>query len=93
MRFPLAAVGFIIAGFLFLAFFGFSHLVLSEVDDALDPHISLLESESQTKMNNLISLVTTAFGIIGAIFFVVGIILIFLLESLGDEPEYFYRRD
>ena len=58
MRFPLAAVGFIIAGFLFLAFFGFSHLVLSEVDDALDPHISLLESESQTKMNNLISLVS-----------------------------------
>jgi threonine/homoserine/homoserine lactone efflux protein len=33
-----------------------------------------------------------AFGIICAIFFVTGLVLIFVLESWSDEPEYYYRQ-
>lgn len=92
MRFPLAALGFVIAGFIFLAFFAFGSLLITEVDDALEDSVSNLKAASQAEVNGYITLVTNAFGLIAAIFFVVGIILVFVLESLSDEPEYFYRR-
>jgi len=92
MRFSIAALAFVIAGFLFLAFWGFGSLLITETDDALTKSISTLESTSQDKVNGYITLLTTAFGVIAAIFFVSAIITVFVLESLSDEPEYFYRR-
>ena len=42
--------------------------------------------------DNIINTVHWAFGIICAIFFVTGIILVFVLDSLSEEPEIYYRR-
>jgi len=92
MRFPLAAIGLVVAGFLFLAFWGFGSFLITETDNALDNVMNNLEPSSQTEVNGYISLLTTAFGVIAAICFVSAIILVFVLESLSDEPEYFYRR-
>jgi len=91
MRFPLAALGFVVAGFIFLAFFAFGSLLITEVDDALESSVDNLDAASKAEVNGYITLVTNAFGVIAAIFFVTGIILIFVLESLSEEPEYFNR--
>ena len=91
MRWPLAAVGFIVAGFLFLAFFGFASLLMTSVSDAITDNIGILDATGQTNVSGLITLIQTAFGVISAIFFATGVILFFVLESLSDEPEYYYR--
>ena len=86
IRFPLAALFFVIAGFVFLAFFGMGSLLLTEFDDAL-----INKDDLDSTLQDELDLITDAFGYIAAIFFVTGILLIFILDSLSDEPEYFYR--
>jgi len=87
MRFPTAALFFLVAAFIFFAFFAISSLLLTSVDEALDNVDSGMSSDYHT----IKDLLPTAFGIIGAIFFVVGIVLIFIMDSLADEPEYYWR--
>lgn len=85
MRFSIASLFFISMGFVFLAFWGFFSFVLSEVNSAL---YDSAPADAQT----ILDLLPSAFGVMCAIFFVTGIVLVFVLDSLADEPEIFWRR-
>lgn len=89
MRFPLAALGFIFASFIFFVAWAVSSYLINETKDAMTPLATELGSAEYSSM---ITLLPTVFGVICAIFFLVGILLLFVLDSLSDEPEYYYRR-
>jgi len=89
MRFPLAALFFLVSSFIFFAFWAFSSFLMGAVGDAMTP---LATNLGVSEYSNLLTLLPYAFGIICAIFFVTGIILIFVMDSLADEPEVYYRR-
>jgi hypothetical protein len=88
MRFPLAALFFLVTSFIFFVSWAVSSYIISAVDDALTP---LSTGFSTSNFSELVTLLPTAFGIICAIFFIVGIFLIFVLDSLADEPEMYWR--
>lgn len=88
MRWALATIFFIIAVFGFFVGYAVGSLVLSEFDDALRPHADKL---STTNASDNMTLLKSAFGVIGAIIFVV-IAIVFGMESLSDEPEQYWRR-
>ena len=88
MRFPVVALYFIIAAFIFFVLFAVSSLLINETLDAMDDYVTGLDA----RYNEQINLISTAFGIISAIFFVTGIVAIFVLDSLSDDPELYYRR-
>lgn len=84
MRFCLASLFFIVVGFIFLAIWGFFSFYLDTIYAALAP----------TALGNSLALmenITLAFGVICALFFIVGIVLIFVLDSFADEPETYWR--
>jgi len=88
MRFPLAALFFLISSFIFFIGWAVSNFLLTSIVDAMTPYATDLGEASYT---NLLTLLPTAFGIMCALFFIVGIILIFVLDSLADEPEMYWR--
>jgi len=87
LRFPIAALFLVIAGFMFLAFFGVGSLLLTETADALDP----LDDDLDIGYHDIITKLPTAFGIIGAILLVLAVV-VFIVDSLSDEPEMYWRR-
>ena len=87
MRFPIAAVVFLAMSFIFFVTFAVGHLVLSEVDDAFDPY----DDDLDASFGETVTLLKDAFGIIGAIFFVSGILIFFVMDSFSDEDELYYR--
>jgi len=87
LRFPLAALYLVIAGFMFLAFFGVGSLLLSEMEEALEANDDGLDNQ----FNFQTDLIISGFGVISAILLVLSVV-VFVIESLSDEPEYFYRR-
>ena len=89
MRFPLAALFFILTGFMFFCFWAYSFFLLTTVSDAMSPLAAALSSPGATEVINLLP---TVLGILCALFFIVGILLIFVLDSWSDEPEMYYRR-
>ena len=88
MRFPLAALFFLITSFIFFVSWAVSSYIITAVDDTLTP---LSTGFSTSSFSNLVTLLPTAFGIICAIFFIVGILLVFVMDSLADEPEMYWR--
>ena len=88
MRFPLAALFFLISAFIFFILWRVGSLLIDTTYDAMEP----LSEGLPAGYASLIALLPTAFGIICAIFFVTGILLIFVLDSLADEPETYYRQ-
>ena len=90
MRFPAAALFFVIACFIFFVLWAVSSYMIGVTADAMSPLAENLESDNYS---NMLGMLQWAFGIICAIFFVCAILVIFVLESLSDEPEYYeYRR-
>jgi len=85
LKFPLAALYLVIFGFVFLIMFGIGSLLLSSMDDALSP------TSPDSQFDYQVDIIIAAFGVIGAIVLVTGVI-VFVVESLSDEPEYYYRR-
>jgi len=85
MRFSIASLFFVCLGFIFFVLWAIFSFFLSEIYDALSP------SAPVGAMTTL-DLVPVAFGVICAIFFVTGLVLIFVLDSLADEPEMYWRR-
>jgi len=79
-------VFFLIAAFIFFVMWAVSSFVIDEFDTALDD----IDTDLPSDYHDLKSLISSAFGILCAIFFVVGILLIFLLDALADEPEMYY---
>lgn len=84
MRFSIAALFFLIGSFIFFICWAVSSLVLKEFSDALTP-------SAPAEALPYFTLLPTAFGIISAIFFVAGLLIIFVLDSLADEPEMYWR--
>lgn len=85
MRFPVAALLFIIASFIFFVIWAVGSRLLESVADALLP-------TAATEASNIITLLQTSFGILAALFFVTGIILVFILDATADEPEMYWRQ-
>ena len=87
MRFPAAALFLVIAGFMFLAFFGVGSLLISETSDAL-----LANSDDiDPQFGYQVTIILQAFGIIGAIMITLAVV-VFVVDSLSDEPEYYWRQ-
>ncbi len=84
MRFPIAALFFVILSFIFFVIYATGSKLLTAVSDALLP-------TAPTGAGSIITTLQNAFGIIAAIFFIVGIVLIFVLDSLAEEPEQYWR--
>ena len=89
MKYPIAALFFVIACFIFFVLWAVCSLLLSEVRSAMQPLASQL---STNNYSNMLGNLSWAFGIICAIFFVSAIIVVFVLEALSDEPEIYYRQ-
>ena len=88
MRFPAAALFFVIACFIFFVLWATTSLLLSKVGGAMQP---LADGLSTSNYGDMLDMLPWAFGIICAIFFVSAIVVVFVLDSLGDEPEIYYR--
>ena len=88
MRFTLASLFFIISGFIFFILWAVTSLLISETHDSMLPFIEGMNQE----LLDMFTLLPMAFGIICAIFFVTGILLVFILDSLADEPEMYWRK-
>lgn len=84
MRWPIVAVLFVVAMFTFFVCYAVSSLLLDTVSDALLPVAS-------SEADAIITLLSTAFGVISAVFVTI-IIVLYGVESLSDEPEYFWRQ-
>jgi uncharacterized protein with PQ loop repeat len=87
MRFAITAVLFIIAVFSFFIGYSVSSYVLDQVHTALEPFANEL---STSNANDDMTLICTAFGIICSLVIVL-IIVIFVLDTLSDEPEMYWR--
>ena len=88
MRFPIAALFFLVSSFIFGVCWAVSAYLISIVHGGMAP---LAERLGSTPYDNMLGFLPWAFGIICAIFFITGILMIFLLDSLSEEPEYYYR--
>lgn len=84
MRFSVAAMFFLIGSFIFGVFWS----VISYLHDEIN---SALAGSANANAQNLIDMMQTGFGIFCALFFIVGILLIFVLDSMADEPEVYWR--
>ena len=87
MRFHIASIMLIVTAFIFFVMFATSSYIMTTIKVGVDPFDDDLGSTYDYEMN----LIPTAFAVIGAIFLVVGIISVFVLESLSDEPEMYWR--
>ena len=87
MRFAVTAILLIVAVFGFFLGYGVSSFLLGTFYNALEPHASLLSS---TNAKDDMLLISSGFGIICAIAIVM-IIVVFVLDSLSDEPENYWR--
>jgi len=87
MRFAITAILFVVAVFGFFVGYAVSSYLLSSVSTALEP---LTDSLSTTNARDDITLLCSGFGIICALALVI-IIAIFILDSLSDEPESYWR--
>ena len=91
MKFPTAALLFIISSFIFFILWIVTTFIVSTFHDAIYPLGSTLNPADQASFYDIMHTVPLVFGIICALFFVMGVILIFVLQSWSDEPEYYYR--
>lgn len=87
MRFPRAALIFLVSGFVFFSMYAVSNLLMTEFSDAVAPFDSGYDSTYQDLKSSL----PDAFGLISVIMFVM-VIIVFILDSLGEEYEYYPRR-
>ena len=84
MRFPVAAILFLIGSFIFFVIYATCSLILNETAGAL-------LATANANATATINMIQTGFGVIAAVFFFVGLLLIFILDSTADEPEEYWR--
>jgi len=89
MRFPIAALFFLISSFVFFVSWASVTFLLDEVVQAMTPHYAKIGDATLT---GYLTLLPTALGVLCAVFFITGILLIFVMDSLADEPEMYYRQ-
>ena len=88
MRFPVAAIFCVIL--LFIAFVGYAvtSFLLSTTEDTLTPAADQLSDYSKNKFLNLLETINLGFGV-AMVFFFILIIVVFVVDSLRQEPETF----
>jgi len=91
LRFPIVALFFLCISFIFFIIWLVSTFVLDTFYNTLSPMGSSLGTNANASFQSNISSISMAFGVICCIFFIVGILLIFILDSWSDEPEQYYR--
>lgn len=84
MRFPIASIIFVIASFVFFIIWACMSYFIDQFTTALTPYAPSQAQETMT-------LLTNAFGFFGVLFFFIGVVLVFLLDSTRDEPETFWE--
>jgi len=84
MRFSLAAILLIAGSFIFFTIWAVMTFVLREVTDALAPTASGM-------VLHYFDLIQLAFGVIAALFFFSGLILVFIIDATADEEEMYWR--
>jgi len=89
MRWVLAALFFVVASFIFFVYWAVSTYLVDQVHDAL---IDDAEALGSSGLNDTFATLPVALGIICAIIFVVIILLHYVMDSLSDEPELYWRR-
>jgi len=89
MRFPIAALFFIIL--LFVAFCGYavSSFMLGTMQDELITASDTLTANSKTMFLNEMNLIQLGFGVAMVMFFIL-IIVVFVVDALRQEPETYY---
>ena len=87
MRFPRAAIIFLVTAFVFMFMWGVSTRMITEFRDAVDPFDDNLGSTYDDE----VSIIPVAFGVISAFMFVM-VVVVFFLDALGEEYEYYPRR-
>ena len=83
MRWSIASIVFVVISFIFFAMYAILSKLLFEVRTALETICGFNDATLSSLQN--------AFMIFGIVFFVVGIILPFIADSLSDEPELYWR--
>ena len=93
MRFPIAAMFFIIIGFIFLVFWAVSSYLIDIVVDTMSPlSTTITNNTDRASFQNILAELPLAFGFICVLFFIVGVVLFFVLEANADEPETYWRK-
>jgi len=85
MNYVVSAVFFLVASFIFAICWAVTSFMLDEIATAMGGFAAGMPAA------DTISLLSWAFGIFCVLFLLVGIVLIFILESMRDEPEYYYQ--
>ena len=88
MRLPISALMFLVSSFLFFVGWAVSSYFLNAVVEAMAPHYAKL---GEPVLTGYLTLLPSALGVLCAIFFVTGILLIFVVDALADEPEMYYK--
>ena len=87
MRLPGAVLGLLISSFIFFIFYVIGAIMLSEAYTALSSAGTGLGGTYQYELSSI----TTAFGVICVLLFVIGIIVLFFFEVTAEEPETYYK--
>ena len=90
MRFPIAAIFFLITSFIFFIGWAVSSFFINTIKTNLQDQVTAL---GNSQLNEIWTTLPTAFGVICLLLFVIGIVLLFFLDATRDEPEYFWREE
>jgi len=85
LRFSIASLFFVCLSFIFFVLWAVFSMFLDEIYNALSPTAPVGAMAT-------LDLLPYAFGVICAIFFVTALLFVFVLDSLADEPEMYWRR-
>lgn len=85
MRFPIAAIVFVVFGFAFGIAFAVASLIINTVKDALQTPVANL---GVTEVTYWWTNIPLAFGVICVIMFILGGVVYFFFDSTREESEY-----
>lgn len=88
MRFPIAALFFLVGSFIFFVIVCVVTYTMGQVKDAMTPLADDLSHKAAYLYQ--LDMIQDAFMLMCILFFIVGLLLIFVLESTSEEPEEYY---
>lgn len=92
MRYPVAALLFLVFSFIFFLCWVVMTFVVGTFHDTIEPLGTTIDGWYQAGFYDIMVTLPWAFGFLCALFFIMGIVVLFVLESWSDEPEFYYRQ-
>ena len=86
-RFPLAAIILIVISFVFFIIYAVMSFVLSVVSDMVTSNPGVLDATGQAAVASESNLLATAFGVIGLVLFIAGILVVFFFDTFKSEQD------